>query len=108
MSRAELLTLVTPQVVQNMSNDRRLLYKTILGVSNGDLSDVEGCVIGKQHQARWLTTADRAVYLYGTVKFEELSEFLREALERLVIFIIKVYFKVCIDYHTSIISIKIL
>ena len=76
-----------------MSRDRQLLYKLIVGVSKGDISDVKNSTIGPVHQARWLTLASRIMRLYCSQP-DNLGAYWESVLERLAIFIVKVYFKV--------------
>ena len=81
------------QVVKKMSTDRRLLYKLILGISKGNISSVEDSTIGPVNQARWLTLASRVLRLYCSPP-DNLGTYGETVLERLSIFIVKVYFKV--------------
>ena len=76
-----------------MSRDRQLLYKLILGISKGDITDVQHCTIGAVHQARWLTLASRILRAYCSPP-DNFGAYLETVLERLSIFIVKVYFKV--------------
>ena len=81
------------QVVKKMSRDRQLLYKLIVGISKGDISEVKECTIGPVHQARWLTLASRILRLYCSPP-DNLGAYWESVLERLATFIVKVYFKV--------------
>ena len=76
-----------------MSRDRKLLYQLVIGIENGNISKVAKSRIGKAHQARWLTLASRILRLHCSVP-QHLGEYQMIVLERLSIFISKVYFKV--------------
>ncbi|XP_063693346.1 uncharacterized protein LOC134825134 [Bolinopsis microptera] len=88
-----------------MSTDRRLLYKLILGISKGDISGVKDSTIGPVNQARWLTLASRILRLYCSPP-DNLGTYVEIILERLSIFIIKVYFKMysAVKYKNTIID----
>lgn len=87
-------------MAKGLSTDRKLLYELIVGLETGDISKVASRTIGAVHQARWLTFSARIVRLYCSVP-EELGVYVMENLERLVIFIVKVYFKVDIIVHRN-------
>ena len=80
-----------------MSRDRQILYRLIIGIEDGDISNVAKRTIGKAYQARWITLSSRILRVYCSVP-DNLGAYMLEVLERLSIFIIKVYFKVSLMF----------
>lgn len=80
--------------MKNLSHDRKVLYNLVIAACEGKIDEKQAKArIGKVHQARWLTLASRVVRLWMSVP-SHLGSYVCEVLDRLVNFIIHVYFKV--------------
>ena len=93
----QIITEPNLQVFDNLSNDRQLLYLLIIGVEKGDISNVKDRAIGRAHQARWLTLSSRLIRIYCSVP-SYVGAYEMEKLERMAMFIIRIYFKVWLTF----------
>jgi len=85
-------------VVKTLSKDRKYVYLMCLAMVTGEFKPARlpywRC--GRLHSARWLTMAGRALRLRASQPFAHAYEL--ETLERLCVFIVGVYYKVCDTY----------
>ena len=80
------------QILRKTSNDSKLAYRYCIGLETGDLSDIEHLTIGPSNNARWITWSVRWMRAYASK--HKLNSHHQEVIERMTIYIAKVYFKV--------------